>query len=215
MGLGAVAAVAAIVAVVSIAPWKGTGAAPASVATPAAAQPAASEPPAPVAAAPSQPEPQPTAATPAPVSQPMAKSQHTPAPTAHAAQAVPAISQPAASSPAPAAAPQSPAQQPAAAQPPPPAVTEPNRAELQQLREHLALLGVRAAGIRTSLESLQRSQAASGMSLRGDMQQAANLMTTYLQGADAALNAGDVVQSRSFADKAERQVEKLEKFFNR
>ena len=42
------------------------------------------------------------------------------------------------------------------------------------------------------------------MNLRGDMQDAANLMNTYLNGADAALNAGDVAQSRSFADKAER-----------
>jgi hypothetical protein len=120
------------------------------------------------------------------------------------------------SAPAAASNPQSSAPQPAAAQPPQqPVVTGPSRAELQQAREHIALLGVRAAGIRTSLESLQRSQAASGMNLRGDMQQAATLMTTYLEGADAALNAGDVVQSRSFADKAEIQVEKLEKFLHR
>jgi hypothetical protein len=77
------------------------------------------------------------------------------------------------------------------------------------------MLGVRASGVRTSLQSLQRSQAAGGMNLRGDMQEAANLMTSYLNGADAALNAGDVEQSRSFADKAERQLEKLEKFLNR
>jgi serine/threonine-protein kinase len=214
MGLGAVAAVVAIVAAVSIAPWKGTGAAPANVAAPAA-QPPASAPPAPVAAQPSQPEPQPQPSaatpTPAPVSQPVGKSQRAPARPAEAAQAVPAVSQPVAPAPAPASTPQSPAPQTA----PQPAVSGPSRAELQQAREHLALLGVRASGIRTSLESLQRSQAASGMNLRGDMQQAATLMTTYLEGADAALNAGDVVQSRSFADKAERQVEKLEKFFNR
>ena len=77
------------------------------------------------------------------------------------------------------------------------------------------MIGVRASGVRTSLQSLQRTQAASGMTMRGDIQDASNLMTTYLNGADAALNAGDVTQSRSFADKAERQLEKLEKFFNR
>jgi len=77
------------------------------------------------------------------------------------------------------------------------------------------MLGVRAAGIRTSLQSLQRSQAASGLNLRGDMQEAASLMTTYLDGASAALNAGDTPQARTFMDKAERQVEKLEKFLNR
>jgi len=90
-----------------------------------------------------------------------------------------------------------------------------SRAELQQVRESIALVGVRAAGIRTSLETLQRSQAASGLNLRGDMQAAANLMNSYLDGADAALNAGDVAQAKSFLEKAEPQVQKLEKFLNR
>ena len=62
---------------------------------------------------------------------------------------------------------------------------------------------------------MQRQQAASGMNLRGDMQEAANLMNSYLEGANAALNAGDLPAARTFADKAERQLEKLEKFLNR
>jgi len=95
------------------------------------------------------------------------------------------------------------------------APTGPSRAELQQVRESIALVGVRAAGIRSSLQSLQRSQAASGLNLRGDMQAAANLMNSYLDGADAALNAGDVAQAKSFLEKAEPQVQKLEKFLNR
>jgi hypothetical protein len=77
------------------------------------------------------------------------------------------------------------------------------------------MLGVRASGIHTSLQSLQRSQAASGLNLRGDMQEASNLMGTYLDGANAALNDGNVTQAKSFMDKAERQIEKLEKFLNR
>ncbi len=77
------------------------------------------------------------------------------------------------------------------------------------------MVNVRAAGIRTGLQSLQRAQAASGLSLRGDMQSAASLMSTYLDGAEAALNAGDVVQAKSFLEKAEPAVQKLEKFLNR
>ena len=77
------------------------------------------------------------------------------------------------------------------------------------------MLGARASGIRTSLQSLQRSQAASGLNLRGDMQEASSLMTTYLEGANAALNDGNLTQSKSFMDKAERQIEKLEKFLGR
>jgi hypothetical protein len=91
----------------------------------------------------------------------------------------------------------------------------PSRAELREVRESLALIGARASGIRTSLQSLQGAQGARGLNLRGDMQAAANLMNTYLDGAEAALNAGDVAQARSFLDKAEPQVQKLEKFLNR
>jgi serine/threonine-protein kinase len=97
----------------------------------------------------------------------------------------------------------------------PAAPAGPSRAELQEVRESLALIGVRASGIRTGLQSLQRTQAASGMNLRGDMQAAANLMDTYLDGAQAALNARDVEQAKIFLDKAEPQVQKLEKFLNR
>ena len=209
MGLGAVAAVLAIVALVAIAPWKGTGAAPAKIASPAA-QPPVSEPPAPVAAQPlsqpsSQPEPQPQMPA-APVSTPVGASPRVPSRTPGVAKsAAPAGSQPAAQAPV--------VQQPAPQQPAAP--KGPSRAELQEVRESLALVGVRAAGIRTSLQSVQRSQAASGMNLRGDMQSAASQMNTYLDGAEAALNAGDVAQARSFLEKAEPQVQKLEKFLNR
>ena len=226
MGLGAVVALLAIVAVIAIAPWKGTRAAPAKVAAPVV-QPAVSEPPAPVATqppsqpAPAAPAPAPQAVAPAPVpvSKPVSESPRVASRPAGAAKTVPTVSPSpgggadcsgTAQPPAPV---QQPLQQPAPQQPAAP--TGPSRAELQQAREHIAMLGVRASGVRTSLQSLQRSQAASGMNLRGDMQEASNLMTSYLNGADAALNAGDVEQSRSFADKAERQLEKLEKFLNR
>jgi serine/threonine-protein kinase len=219
MVLGAVAAVLAIVAVVAIAPWKGSVAAPPKAAVPAA-QPVASQPPAPVSSSPAaQPEPQtqqPASLSPAP---PAAKeTPHVPARAAGTARIEPAGSQPAAPASLtsePAAAPPQPAapQQPVPQQPAAP--SGPSRAELQQVRESIALVGVRAAGIRTSLQSLQRSQAASGLNLRGDMQAAANLMNSYLEGADAALNAGDVVQAKGFLEKAEPQVQKLEKFLNR
>jgi eukaryotic-like serine/threonine-protein kinase len=224
MAVGAVAAVLAIVALVAIAPWKGTGAATGKATAPVA-QPAVAEQPAPVAAQPPvqpppQPEPQPqqpAATVPVPpaathASKPLnaaggkaAPGVSQSAPPSQPASAAAQPSVPAQQAPAPQAAP---AQQPAAP-------TGPSQAELQQAREHLAMIGVRASGVRTSMQSLQRTQAASGMNMRGDIQDAANLMTTYLNGADAALNAGDVAQSRSFADKAERQLEKLEKFFNR
>jgi eukaryotic-like serine/threonine-protein kinase len=86
---------------------------------------------------------------------------------------------------------------------------------MQEVREHVALIGVRAQGIHTSLTSMKRSMASQGLNLRGDMQSAADLMDTYVEGAREALNAGDVAQARSFLEKAEPQVQKLEKFLHR
>jgi eukaryotic-like serine/threonine-protein kinase len=231
MALGAVVAVLAIVAVIAVAPWKR----PSASSIPTPAQPVASAPAAPIATpAPADSVPPPAAASipsaPPPATDPQPaiagrpKPARTPAPASSQNAAVhqPNL-QPAAASTSqltaqpisqPTAQPmqtQPPAPQPAvAAQPPAP--TGPSRAELQAAREQLSLLGVRSASIRTSLQSLQRSQAASGLNLRGDMQEASNLMNTYLDGANAALRDGDTAQAASFMQKAERQIEKLEKF---
>lgn len=83
---------------------------------------------------------------------------------------------------------------------------------MQEAREHNVMLGTRASVLRTSLQSIQRTQAAKGLNLRADMQEAAGLMGSYLDGANAALAAGDLPSAKSFMDKAERQIDKLEKF---
>jgi hypothetical protein len=218
MGIGAVAMAAVVIALIQFGPWHGTKAAPAIpetkpiVEAPAPAPqtaPAPVETTAPTSSAPpvAQSTP-PPAAVPAPVAKPApappqpVRAQVAPAPTAPA-PAVNPVPQP---QPAQVA---TPAAQPA---PTPPA---PNRVELQQAREDLVMLNARVTGIHTSLASLQRSQAASGLNLRGDMQSAASLMDSFMQGANAALNAGDLPSARSFLDKAEIQVERLEKFLNR
>jgi hypothetical protein len=214
------------VALVQLGPWHGTKAAPSIPdSKPAASLPPVQTPP-PAVDTPKPPEPTPAAAIPtspvqnsAPPSPSVAKPspsqpkniraqipaqpvRPTATPNQTPAQAVPAAPQPTA-----------PVQQPPQQQQPtaPPV----NRAELQETREQLVMLGARAGGIRSSLTSLQRSQAASGLNLRGDMQEAASLMDSFLQGANSAVNAGDVASAKSFMDKAERQVEKLEKFLNR
>ena len=47
------------------------------------------------------------------------------------------------------------------------------------------------------------------------MQAAASMMNTYLEGADAALNANDPAEAKRFLEKAEPSIQKLEKFLNR
>jgi serine/threonine-protein kinase len=227
MALGAVVAVLAIVAVIALAPWKRPSAA--SIPTAPVAQPVAATPTpeAPVANAPSaEPQPaaspaasvnteQPVAAQPAaasPIPQPVVRQPAVaarPKPARNAA-APTAVAQPIAQ---PEVQNQQPIAPPIAVQPPAP--TGPSRAELQEVREQLSLLGVRASGVRSGLQGLQQSQAARGMNLRGDMVEARNLMNTYLDGSHAALREGDIAQANIFMQKAERQIEKLEKFLGR
>jgi serine/threonine protein kinase len=89
------------------------------------------------------------------------------------------------------------------------------RAELQKVRESLAMLGARATSIHSTLQNLQRSQAASGLGMRGDWVQSASLMDSFLRGADDALRAGDAASAKDLMEKGERQVEKLEKALNK
>lgn len=103
-------------------------------------------------------------------------------------------------------------------QPPPaPQMAQPSgpSPEVLEFREHLAMLTSRAEGVRTSLQTLRRQQAASGLNLRGDIQEALEMMNTYMRGAHDAMQAGDLPAARGYADKGERQLEKLEKFLNR
>jgi serine/threonine-protein kinase len=218
MGIGAVAVVLAAVALIEFGPWRGSKAAPppgASSVPPIVTQaPAAASAP---AAAPLVTEPvaQPPLQAPAPAA-PISKSPASvlarPQTTAGRALAQPA--------PAPAQQAPPPVQQ---TQPPPvqqapaqaaarPAERGPSRAELQAAREQLVMLNTRASGVQAGLQGLQRSQAGSGLNLRADMQQASSLMNSYLQGATEAFNANDLASAKSLMDKAETQIDKLEKF---
>jgi serine/threonine protein kinase len=218
---GALATVLALVAAIQFGPWRKTSAqadpqvipnsAPAN--TPAAATPATTTP-----------APEPPTSTPTPELQTAAP------PT----QAEPPITKPAASPnaagqkrPARQTARQSQASVPTATQQSPPVPdsarnsseqtppTKPPAADpavLQEVREQLVQLASRAGAVRNSLGNLKRSQAASGMSLRGDMASAESRMNYLLDGANSALNAHDAPAAKKFVDSAEVEVEKLEKF---
>ena len=210
IAIGALATAAVVVGLIQFGPLKGGKAAPSAVSAPAVAtspapaapvpeQPALSSPPA-AAEIPSSAAPV-TAEKPKPIhaAQPLPRAQ---------TQGQPVVqqSQPAAIEPA-----------PVQAQPPQPraASSAASREEIQAVSEQFMLLNTRAGGIRTSLQTLQRSQAARGLNLRGDMQDAASMMDSYMGAANSAIDAGDAASAKSFMEKAERQVEKLEKFLNR
>jgi hypothetical protein len=229
MALGAIAAALTVIAAVQFGPWKGSKAAP----QPATAAPA----PAAVQPLPSQPaSPQPTAADtnvaqqpphsqPAPASHPALATQPAAPPSGNPTRAslpgtpggFKAVDRAALPSSAPVRAAQSPVQtvqQPPIPQPAPPSPNSP-QPEVLAFREHLMLLGTRAESVRSSLQTLRQQQAASGLNLRGDVQETLDRMNAYLQGARDAVQAGDLPAARSYADKGERQLEILEKFLNR
>src|SRR5206468_7863640 len=86
-------------------------------------------------------------------------------------------------------APQQPAVPAASVQAPPQPDLGAQRAEMQKVRESLAVLSARATSIHSTLQNIQRSQAASGLGLRGDWLQSATLMDSFLKGSNDALAA--------------------------
>jgi serine/threonine-protein kinase len=110
-----------------------------------------------------------------------------------------------------------PAQPTQATQAPPPvdAAAIARRAELQKATESLAGLTARATSVHSTLQNLQRQQAASGLGLRGDWVTSASLMDSFFRGAHDAISAGDAAGARDLMDKGERQLEKLEKALNK
>jgi len=217
MALGGIATAAVVIGAIEFGPWKGTKAAPAAppvVQTPASTP--ASTP------APPQAQPEPASLT-APASAPAAtvvpqllsqppvrQARQAPAPRSSAQSAAP---------------PQTPPQQQPAAQPPPQQQAQPqpvaqppqpppgpSPAELEKARDRYDMLEARSTTILN--HSLFRSQAASGMSIRSDAANARTLMQTYLRNAADALNSGNLTAGANYMEKAERQIEILEKILN-
>lgn len=86
---------------------------------------------------------------------------------------------------------------------------------LREQREFRQMLAARAIVVRTSLRTLEESQKGHGMNLRGDIREAQSLMDAYLQSATEDLNQLDLPAARADMEKAEREIEKLEKFLGR
>jgi hypothetical protein len=223
MTAGGLAAAAAIVCAIQFAPWKPTRAAvtaqqqavSSAPAQTAAAQPSPATPETaqPAVSAPQQ---TPPAATSQPIAVPAARAPKS-ADQASPSPAVTPTQQPAIQQAAPPQAPPPAVAQPQpqqASAPPPAAPAGPSRAEILQAREHFAKLQVRASAIHDSLANLKQSMQSQGMALNAKFSQPEGLMNTYLRSAENALNQSDLAAAREYADKAEHQIEVLEKLLN-
>jgi eukaryotic-like serine/threonine-protein kinase len=85
---------------------------------------------------------------------------------------------------------------------------------LNELREQLPQIGIRAGVVHTSLTKLENEQARQGLGLRGDIAATAQRMDYQLTMAEDALKRGDAAAAKKSLDAAEKAVSKLESFLN-
>jgi serine/threonine-protein kinase len=88
-------------------------------------------------------------------------------------------------------------------------------AELDKLQDELDQLSSRARAAKDSVESLRRQQNAQGLNLRGDIAAAEDRMGLDIDKAQAALQNQNAKDARRYMEKAEADVETLEKFLGR
>jgi hypothetical protein len=203
IALGSLATIAVIVAAITQIPKFHRAAAEsmpaATVSAPAQQAPAEAPP------AETQPAVPPPVVSPAPAAKAAAPAVRRAAPAAASVQPAPAPAQQPVTQPVP------PPQQ--AAPPPAPSAADAAKAEqLEKIRDQGALLSIRAATVRSSLDGLRSAQARSGLGLRADMAASAQRMDYLMNEADAAVQRGDAAAAQRNLDLAEKEVAKLEKF---
>jgi serine/threonine-protein kinase len=97
----------------------------------------------------------------------------------------------------------------------PPAEDASAAKELEELEDRMTPLEGRAGAVKDSVDHLRQQQESAGYSLRQDISASASNMQQYMGKAQDALNAKNPQAAKKYMDLAEREVEKLEKFFGR
>ena len=90
-----------------------------------------------------------------------------------------------------------------------------NSAQLEALEQQADQLSSQASSVNDSLDNLRRQQNAQGLSLRGDIASAQELMKAHMAKAQAALQSGDAANAKKYLDLAEGDVARLDKFLGR
>jgi len=96
-----------------------------------------------------------------------------------------------------------------------PSFPAPTVAALQEARSRKAGLDARAATVRISVQRLKSQQEAGGNGLSQDVAGAYVRMNAYLSAEKTDLEDGDIAAARDHMDKAELEVNVLEKLFNK
>jgi eukaryotic-like serine/threonine-protein kinase len=108
------------------------------------------------------------------------------------------------------------ASEPAAAQNSAPATPAgPSPEEVRAAQDRFSDLDARAQAASGNVQQLRRQQQAQGYDMRGDILAAMARMNNDMRAADQALRANDVAAAKDYMDKANREIETLEKFLGR
>jgi serine/threonine-protein kinase len=76
-------------------------------------------------------------------------------------------------------------------------------------------LGAKADAVDRSLSQLRRQQEADGLGLRNDMEAADSRLRSYMQAANQDMQASRIAAASRNMDKAEAEIQVLEKFLGR
>jgi hypothetical protein len=83
--------------------------------------------------------------------------------------------------------------------------------ELEKQRVILVALSARAKSLHSFIAILRERQTAAGLSLRPDIDESEQLISTYLRAAESQLEAGDAQSTERSLKSAEQHIEGLEK----
>ena len=91
----------------------------------------------------------------------------------------------------------------------------PSQAEIDQLQERMVRVSARADAVDESLNQMRNQQAAQGLSLRSDMAAADSRLRSYMRAATGDIQSGRIASAGKNMDKAEAELDTLEKFLGK
>lgn len=89
------------------------------------------------------------------------------------------------------------------------------QAEMEQLQERMTQLGAKADAVDRTISQMRRQQEADGLGLRNDMEAADSRMRSYMQAANQDMQSSRIASAHRNMDKAEAEIQILEKFLGR
>jgi serine/threonine-protein kinase len=104
-------------------------------------------------------------------------------------------------------------QQPQTFTPPPP--SGPSEAELDQLHERYIQLDARARTVDRAISQIRSQQESQGLGLRNDIETADTKLLSYMQAADQSIQLSKAASAQLYLDKAELEIQTLEKFLGK